>query len=492
MELDARMIGTGGVRTMVARWVLTGEVVLGTACHLGGESDGPTDMVLLRDARTGAPLLPGTSLAGALRSHLADVLGGYGSQEPAAIVALFGGAGGDDDGAQSPLVVFDSVGALPEGGAVEVRDGVAIDARTGTAEDRKKYDFEALPPGTVFPLRFELVVTDRKQEPERLSCLATALAGFEAAGGISLGARRSRGLGTVTARSWRAQRFDLTSAREWIEWLTSDPRAPIDRAEPSRSTAREAFVLALARSAPSVKLAVYPDARVRAVFRVALKVAGSLLVRSPARTADAPDVVHLSSGGRSVLPGTSSAGVLRAHAKRIARCVHEGWTDTDAEEKIATIFGPRLEGTRDPSFKPWASRLRVSEREVTGKTVRVTRIRVDRFTQGVMDGALFDEEPAREGSLELFLELRDPRPAELGLLILVLKDLISGRLPVGGGGAVGRGVLKGRATLEVPTWPRPIVLEPGRPLAPEDLGRIDETIRAFHEAPRARGAEVAR
>src|SRR5262249_14140117 len=137
METDPGMVGSGGVRAMTARWVLTGEVVLETACHLGGEPEGPTDMVVLRDALEGAPLLTGTSLAGAVRGHLSDLLGGYGAEEPPEVAGLFGGARSDDDGAQSPLVVFDSLGALPKGGVIELRDGVAIDARMGTAEDHK-------------------------------------------------------------------------------------------------------------------------------------------------------------------------------------------------------------------------------------------------------------------------------------------------------------------------------------------------------------------
>ena len=130
----------GGVRPIVARWTITADLVLQTATHLGGGAGDIADMVLIRDARTGAPLLPGPSIAGALRSHLADVIGGYRSAEDARLPRLFGAARGDDVGGQSPLIVFDSLGSLPDHHAAEVRDGVQVDAARGTAEEHKKFD----------------------------------------------------------------------------------------------------------------------------------------------------------------------------------------------------------------------------------------------------------------------------------------------------------------------------------------------------------------
>jgi hypothetical protein len=37
------------VRTMVARWVITGNMVLKTAAHFGGEGESSVDLKLLRD-----------------------------------------------------------------------------------------------------------------------------------------------------------------------------------------------------------------------------------------------------------------------------------------------------------------------------------------------------------------------------------------------------------------------------------------------------------
>jgi CRISPR/Cas system CSM-associated protein Csm3 (group 7 of RAMP superfamily) len=490
MSASDRMTGAGRVREIGARWVVTGEVVLVTACHLGGEATGATDMALLRDARQGAPLLPGTTLAGALRSHLADVLAGFRKREPAAVATLFGGDRGDDEGSQSPLVVFDSFGELPRNAAVELRDGVSIDAASGTAEDHKKYDLEVLPPGTTFLLRLELVVSEPQKEDELLSLLTASLDGL-ATGRIALGARRSRGLGAITTRAWRARRFDLSTATGWVDWLTSDAVRPTDSGIQATQTPRDAVTAALKRSGLKVTLATPADRSNRVIADVTLSFPGGLLVRSPPATASAPDAVHLVSGGRSVLPGTSVAGALRTQALRIVRCVAEregarAVDDAVADDAVAKVFGPRLHGISDPNFKPSASRLRVSESALTARRVRTTRIRVDRFTQGVTAGALFDEEPVVDAKMKLTIELRDPEDWELGLLVLLLKDLLSGDIPLGGTVAIGRGACTGRAELRVAKWPRPIALAPGASPPSDDLTRLDDVIGALGGRLRAR------
>jgi CRISPR/Cas system CSM-associated protein Csm3 (group 7 of RAMP superfamily) len=225
----------GGVRGTQARWIIECELRLETATRLGGRDGGPVDMPVLRDAYDGRPLLTGSTLAGALRSFLADRLCGYGRKESDEITRLFGGARGDDLGSQSPLIAFDSYGSLPTGQHVEIRDNVKIDGRIGTAEDHKKFDGEVLPAGTTFPIRLDLLVpgpSDDDLEPppseaQLLSLLLAALDGLSS-GEITLGARRSRGLGRLSASHWKAKRFDFNTPQGWLDWLQSDAERPLE------------------------------------------------------------------------------------------------------------------------------------------------------------------------------------------------------------------------------------------------------------------------
>jgi CRISPR/Cas system CSM-associated protein Csm3 (group 7 of RAMP superfamily) len=198
----------------------------------------------------------------------------------------------------------------------------------------------------------------------------------------------------------------------------------------------------------------------------------------------------LSSGGKPVLPGTSLAGVMRAQATRIAKLVRNKKSqEGDADQWIDGLFGPRFEGQRPaPGHRPHASRIRIGEAIIEDThTQRQTRVAIDRFTQGVVPTALFDEQTNVGGRAALRLELRDPRDGELGLVLLVLKDLLEGRLPVGGTSSVGRGRLIGTATVTFHDGsggaPRMAKLETGCAPTGEAAEDINNAIRRFHNAP---------
>jgi len=439
-------------RRLRSRWVVQATLELATAAHLGGaQEDSTLDAPILRVR--GQPLLTGTSLGGALRSHLADVLGGYGSGEDPHVQRLFGMPLGtaeeaeDKPGEQSPLAVFDAVGNLPAGATTEIRDGVTITPAAGTAAEHLKFDHELLPPGTTFDLRFDLLAPEPRGEAgeaDLLGLLLAALAGLRA-GGVTVGARGSRGLGAVRTRSWQAHRFDLTGTAGWLAWLGSDHGTPI----PPGSPAAPGPAGAIRHAAPGLTVTPPADRRRRVVIEADLAVRGGLLVRSPPTDPAAPDAGHLTSGDRSILPGTSLAGALRTRLLRIARLVRD--PHGDADRWVENLLGPRPQpGRRDDAVPLWAARLRVAERPLhAGRRVRTSRIRIDRFTQGVVPGALFDEEPHDGGDLRVRLELREPEPGELGLVLLCLKDLLDGDLPLGGTAAAGRGTVTGTATVRL-------------------------------------------
>jgi CRISPR/Cas system CSM-associated protein Csm3 (group 7 of RAMP superfamily) len=481
------------VRTVVARWVLTAELTLRTAAHIGGEESDDVDMAVLRDRVAGGPLLTGASLAGALRSSLTDRWQGYFAAETEDTIArLFGGRFGDETGEQSALIVFDSRGRLPEAGGIEVRDGLRIRPETGIADEGDsdgaavngrrggmKYDYEVLPPGARFPLRLELLVPAVEREQELLMALLDALDGLD--DGIRLGARGTRGLGAVRASNWRAHRYDLSSAAGWLEWLRSDHERPLPPGTPAMGrTALRGALLGPAATAGGAS-GEARDRRDRFTATLELRLPAGLLVRSPATDPTAPDAAHLRSGGEPVLPGASLAGVLRAQALRIARVVRAAQGDGDAW--VSGLFGPPP-GARELA----ASRLEVGEAAITGsRSLRPARTKIDRFTGGPVDQALYDEQPVYGGGVQLSLTIRQPRPGEAGLLLLVLKDLLTGLLPVGGAGAVGRGLLHGRAHLRFADG-RTLLFDPETPLAPADADVVNAEVRAFAEAAIEEGA----
>jgi len=431
-------------REIVQRILVQGDLTLQTPAHFGnGEAEDSIDMPLLADPLEGRALLSGASLAGALRNYLWEYEQGYGvpydpaQHRKALAVQLFGGARGDSDGLQSLLIVEDSLGPMPE---IELRDGVRIDLATRTAADQAKFDMELLRAGTVFPLSFELLIPRGQGEALRRA-LAIALYGLQRSE-IFLGARKRRGFGECSVRNWRICDYDLTSphGRGLLAWLKGDTACQAQGHDIAALLGQD--------------LAREPDRRRRFRMEAVFWLDGSLLIRSGFGKADTgPDVVHLhrpeagSAQRTPIVPGTSLAGVIRQRASQIAQTM---WGDR-SKPWLDLLFGRGPVGRGDEHIGG-----RVAVRETVVENVRSlvqNRIKVDRFTGGVLDNFLFNEAPVFGGPgslIRLDLTLRDPSPAEIGIMLLVLRDLWTADLPLGGGANVGRGRLRGvRAELSL-------------------------------------------
>ncbi|MEH2199856.1 RAMP superfamily CRISPR-associated protein [Nostoc sp.] len=418
-------------RHIIERIIVKGTLVLDTPTCLGsGDADGDTDLVLLRDSKEDKALLMGSSIAGALRNYLREYKNGYSGTEES---LLFGGLRSDEEGEQSPLIVNDALSR--ENIKAELRDGVKINSVTRTAEPGAKYDLEFLEAGTNFDLYFELLIDAENNKEQLVRELAIALQGLEN-GEISLGMKKHRGFGRCKVNNWQVQQFDLQKYDERIAWLTFE----------HWSTG----LLANYQLYDSIEnaLGVSVDAgdkRDRLTIQATFTLASPLLIRSGQASADkAPDVVHLKSRRdgelQPVLSGTSLAGVLRHRAERIVNTLQKNTSIIDE------IFG--VDFSKDKTKKAKASRLIVHESVIKETTDLVqNRIAIDRFTGGALHGALFNEQPifgSDKTEMKLEWELRQPKAHEIGLLLLLIKDLWTGDLPVGGTSSIGRGRLQGK------------------------------------------------
>jgi CRISPR-associated protein Csm3 len=221
--------------------------------RVGGPRSGNlgTDAPVLRDAR--GPLLPGSSLKGVLRAAAERLLRGT-AIEPAVCDILAHPCGGKPTGRDQASEPVDpaalclvcqlfgsqhagsrlSVGDLVVDGhaTTVVRDGVAIDRDELKAQDRLKYDYEVIAPGTRFSGR--LRVDD--PEPGDLGLLAGLLDLLDL-GVITVGGGTSRGLGRLRltqppvarrlqASTWamgaQPEPVDLTQARSELRTILEE------------------------------------------------------------------------------------------------------------------------------------------------------------------------------------------------------------------------------------------------------------------------------
>lgn len=409
---------------VVARIFVEGELVLESPLCIGtGEHDARVDATVLKGA-DGNPYVPGTSMAGALRAAITDSC----SSVTGADLGLFWGSGGEE-GLQSAFIVGDATVAgnhlaLP----VEERDGVSIDPGTGTAVKGRKYNFDIVPAGNRFSWRGETVVR-ACDDPVLMERFTQTVCSMLVEGYVRLGAHTANGFGHVKLVGARTCKFDLTNADGIRSYLQFCATNQMDSAHP---LACEPF------QHSSTEFSIEAD----------FSLASALIVRSYSTDPAAPDESSVQSGGRHVVPGPSLKGALRHRAMMIISSL--GVVDAEHSDDIRGLFGYASterpeDGEPEASIK---SRFFVDESIVTDARPEVqTRIQVDRFTGGVRQGAFLESEPlwSNRGQerVHVRIAVRNCTGWEAGLLLLLLKDLWTGDLQLGGERSVGRGGLRG-------------------------------------------------
>ncbi|MCI9368957.1 MAG: CRISPR-associated RAMP protein [Lachnospiraceae bacterium] len=253
----------------VSRYIIEGELVLVTALHIGAAEDvfkpGGCKNPFFRNA-TGQPLIPGSSLKGAMRSFLEQYLSSESGKErlpkemdyrrdicneekPCADAKndkwlekllkgrekdsqkqlsnyLFGIEGEKKEngklciicrlfGSQYTAAKFSvrDAGVIKESfqEKFEIRSGVAIDRNFGTSIDGKKFETEVVPEGTCFSFR---AILENGDEVE-WKIIQDILHAMEL-GMIPIGGMKSRGLGEVKLRNIQYQKIDEKNIADYL------------------------------------------------------------------------------------------------------------------------------------------------------------------------------------------------------------------------------------------------------------------------------------
>ena len=357
-----------------------------------------TDIDVIKD-RCGKPFIPGSSLAGVLRSEF----------DPDAADRFFGFVKSNGSTKESCLLVSDAV--LPDDAKVRIsmRDGVGLNERK-TALKGAKYDFEVAEADK--PFRAVLELTDKRFQ----SALEDVLSRWVVLG-VAFGARTTRGYGWMDVRV-RDREFKLPL--EMDAWLSFDPFR------------NDAFA--------ACPVWVKPPAQARdaTVLRATLKMKGTYSVRmntSALVKPDehvAPDTVPMEDQyGKPVIPGTSWAGAFLHHMRALAEDLRLGEA---VKNELELLFGSGGKEMRRSAICFGETAVQDSRRLV------VTRTAIERFTSAPRDRALFTSEAAEGGTGELTVILPTSTDPQLkGLMGVTLCDLHHGLLGFGGENGVGRG-----------------------------------------------------
>lgn len=368
-----------------------------------------------------------------------------------------------------------------------IRDGVGIDRVTGTAarEARAKFDLEVLPPRAVFSLRLELRDVDETGE----LLLAAALAEWREGRGC-LGGRATRGLGAFQLQSLKMRELDLGRVEDVKKYLISD--RPWEVAEARDGWLDDRVGSARRRVVSAGDAGGDAGLRLWCSFSGRLQFMDCMVVSDPHATLFGFDHVPLTIAwdrwDLPVLPGSAMKGVIRARAEKILRTIwsfkalRENPCDQRARSEYFKAFCPACDPLQRMPEKPLTacdallndagfSGLDIVEEEnlclacrLFGSTRRGGRLfvsdahlsqadsrpeaalklfdflAVDRFTGGGAGKLKYDAVVLCRPQFELRLYIENPRPWELGLLALVLRDFACEGVRVGYGGGRGFGL----------------------------------------------------
>ncbi|RLC16533.1 MAG: hypothetical protein DRI57_11070 [Deltaproteobacteria bacterium] len=398
--------------------ILKGQVKSLSPLHIGSGSDDNSDMDILRD-ENGIPFIPATAFVGilnhSLRLRKAD------EKKYQDELKRFWGFSEKKEGHQSMFRCSDLLLSKDSSPEIIIRDGVRIDNKTGRAKDKGKYDYEILERGTKFNLKaeFSYKASDKAFVEKMVATICAMLKT-----GIQIGAKTNSGLGEIKLPEDQTKiyQFDFSDKKDVFYWLTERfyQKSPVflTNLEEPFETINNPFCIT-----------------------ATLQLKNSLIVRSYSDDPKMPDATHTKSLEDWILSGTSLKGAIRARAERIVNTFGKKNTTI-----IENLFGKVDDEKQDKNAKK--GKIRVRETILPRFVAELqTRIRIDRFSGGTIEGALFDTMPLfgnlGDKAVRIEMNVRDCEEWEAGLLLLVLKDLWSGDLPVGGEKNVGRGVFQG-------------------------------------------------
>jgi len=413
--------------------VLKGQIECLSPVHIGSGRDENTDLDIIRDAE-GNPFIPATSFVGILRHTLLEKVFN-GKQDP--YFKDFWGYTEDDEGRQSALFCSNLIPVNHSEIKVITRDGIQIDNKRGIVSEQGKFELELLERGARFSLNMEFACHEHNENyVKKTVCTIYDLLSN---GQIFIGAKTNAGFGQVAPveSETSVYLFDfLRNKKDVYSWLRQNfsPENMIsvtELAEPFQAKKQQFSITAT------------------------LKLKNSIIVRSYDSQAELSDATQLTSLEEWVIPGTSLKGAIRARAERIINTLRV----RNAEEVIRNLFGSIKDETKKKG------KVRISEIYLNPGNFPAelqTRIKIDRFTGGVIEGALFDSmpvfAPAQAEGITVHIEIDNYKDNEAGLMLVVLKDLWNGDLAVGGEKNIGRGVFEG-VTAEIKWDGKTIMIE---------------------------------
>lgn len=356
---------------------------------------------ILIDKEENTAYIPGTTLAGAFRGYLA--YNGYENTSK-----LFG-----EGSNMSNVFIYDSFSKLR---GMEIRPSVRIDKELGAAKDGGKFERNFITNDHKFTLEIEIFAVNNDEADDYKKAIYSCIAGLNN-GDITLGSFKSSGAGVFKINKIEESVINLENTKEFFSYLKKENQFKTISIGVVNNKSIEVNDITFS---------------LEGILETPLLIKGE--DQMDADTVDGEQIKN--KNGDYIIPGTSLKGVIRAQAERIL-------TYHNKTEVSKYIFG-----SDDNNDKKIASIFKAFDSIIKDRKEGIyNRIKIDKFTGGVIKGALMNDKPVM-GNVTLQGKLKYKEGSEnekigIALIALVFRDIALGNLSLGSGYNIGRGRIKG-------------------------------------------------
>jgi len=431
------------------RIIISGTLTTLSNFHIGtGElqqNDDETRFNALSLDANNNPYIPASSLRGYLRAVIKQV-------EEAEINALFGFARQaeteTEKGNIGKVRIYDALWCNKVPYKRQIITQTSIDPLTKTAKEHQLASHAIVPPNSQFELSIELDNASDKQ----LALILKALNTFGKDYGGKLGKAKTSGQGQL---QWKQLKLEVLTESQFIKWLKSNNDKSLSRFYQSQLDDAELNALLEAKIKPFVGAYQTLSFLLHAKSPVLINDAQLCEVVAERRKEQEefePDLCFSHQNNTAFIQGSTLKGWVRAHCRKILYTLiknQEPVLDALAtpDKLLEEIFG----NTQQQGLIEFnTASVEFSQEEIHQQTFTA----IDRFTGGVLDGALYNAEAIwpKEAFEAAIRYQEDKLKGWMKLLLLfVIRDAMQGDLVLGWGKSKGYGRLQLSHT-DNPDW----------------------------------------
>ena len=266
----------------------------------------------------------------------------------------------------------------------------------------------------------ELFIREQDREKELMSQLYQMLYGLHTQE-VRLGCKKTRGYGELKITSVRIKEYTAENILEYKD--AYDIKEAIKQLPDCKEKCFE----------EAYNLSHYVH------IEVPLKMRGGISIRQYFAQKDEPDFAHITANTFPVIPGTSFAGAIRSRMRQMLCEIFFQKSQNEIDSIMDYLFGYVKEK------KAHCSNIVIKESVInSAKSLTIARTAVSRFESSAKSKSYRKEKTYVDGTLTLKIDISKKIYTDwiVGLLLLVIKDIQNGYLPVGGQTAIGRGIFE--------------------------------------------------